>query len=118
MSSSRTAPGPSKAAPSKSASRRRGEKTAIGRQGEKVAPVKAPKPALAKPASPKPPSNRAERTAERREAIIEAALDEFISRGFTATRIYDVARRSAVSKGPIYLPFKDKQSMFDELIPP
>src|SRR6267142_1783047 len=116
MSSSRTAPGPSKAAPSKSASRRRGEKTAIGRQGEKVAPVKAPKPALAKPASPKPPSNRAERTAERREAIIEAALDEFISRGFTATRIDDVARRAGVAKGTIYLHFKDKESMFEELI--
>ena len=116
MSSSRTAPGPSKAAPSKSASRRRGEKTAIGRQGEKVAPVKAPKPALAKPASPKPRSNRAERTAERREAIIEAALDEFISRGFTATRIDDVARRAGVAKGTIYLHFKDKESMFEELI--
>ena len=116
MSSSRTAPGPSKAAPSKSASGRRGEKTAIGRQGEKAAPVKAPKPALAKAPSPKPPSNRAERTAERREAIIEAALDEFISRGFTATRIDDVAKRAGVAKGTIYLHFKDKESMFEELI--
>ena len=117
MPSSRPAPGPSKAAPSKSASGRRGEKTAIGRQGEKVAPVKAPKPALgAKATSPKPPSNRAERTAERREAIIEAALDEFISRGFTATRIDDVARRAGVAKGTIYLHFKDKESMFEELI--
>ena len=116
MSSPRTGPGPTKAVPSKSASGRRGEKPAIGRQGEKTASVKAPKPALAKPASPKPPSNRAERTAERREAIIEAALDEFISRGFTATRIDDVARRAGVAKGTIYLHFKDKESMFEELI--
>jgi AcrR family transcriptional regulator len=69
-----------------------------------------------KATSPKPPSNRAERTAERREAIIEAALDEFISRGFTATRIDDVARRAGVAKGTIYLHFKDKESMFEELI--
>src|SRR6267378_843163 len=103
MSNSRTSPGP---APSKSASGRRGEKPAIGRQGEKAASVKAPKPALAKAQSPKSPSNRAERTAERREAIIEAALDEFISRGFTATRIDDVARRAGVAKGTIYLHFK------------
>src|SRR5882672_1848246 len=116
MPSSRPAPGPSKAAPSNSASGRRGEKTAIGRQGEKVASVKAPKPALAKAPSPKPPSNRAERTAERRAAIIEAALDEFISRGFTATRLDDVAKRAGVAKGTIYLHFKDKESMFEELI--
>jgi AcrR family transcriptional regulator len=117
MSSPRTGPGPTKAVPSKSASGRRGEKPAIGRQGEKTASVKAPKPALgAKAQSPKPASNRAERTAERRVAIIEAALDEFISRGFTATRIDDVARRAGVAKGTIYLHFKDKESMFEELI--
>ena len=117
MSSPRTGPGTTKAVPSKSASGRRGEKPAIGRQGEKAASVKAPKSALgAKATSPKPPSNRAERTAERREAIIEAALDEFISRGFTATRIDDVARRAGVAKGTIYLHFKDKESMFEELI--
>jgi AcrR family transcriptional regulator len=117
MSNTRTGSGTSGGAPSKSASGRRGEKPAIGRRGEKVASVKAPKPALGtKATSPKPPSNRAERTAERREAIIEAALDEFISRGFTATRIDDVARRAGVAKGTIYLHFKDKESMFEELI--
>jgi AcrR family transcriptional regulator len=67
-------------------------------------------------AAPKPPANRAERTAERRAAIIEAALDEFISRGFTATRLDDVAKRAGVAKGTIYLHFKDKESMFEELI--
>jgi AcrR family transcriptional regulator len=116
MSKTRTGSGTSGGAPSKSASGRRGEKTAVGRQGEKAASVKAPKSALPKAPSPKPPSNRAERTAERREAIIEAALDEFISRGFTATRIDDVARRAGVAKGTIYLHFKDKESMFEELI--
>jgi AcrR family transcriptional regulator len=72
--------------------------------------------APAAPASPKPASNRAERAAERRGAIIEAAMDEFIARGFAATRLDDVAKRAGVAKGTIYLHFKDKESMFEELI--
>jgi AcrR family transcriptional regulator len=72
--------------------------------------------ASTKVVSSKPAANRAERTAERRAAIIEAALDEFISRGFTATRLDDVAKRAGVAKGTIYLHFKDKESMFEELI--
>jgi AcrR family transcriptional regulator len=68
------------------------------------------------PPAAKPASNRAERTAERRAAIVAAALDEFIARGFTATRLDDIARRAGVAKGTIYLHFKDKESMFEELI--
>src|SRR5450631_3449712 len=102
---------------SKSASGRGGAKAAAGRPGEKAAPAKASKSASPKPASPKAlPSNRAERAAERRGAIIEAALDEFVARGFTATRIDDIASRAGVAKGTIYLHFKDKESMFEELI--
>jgi AcrR family transcriptional regulator len=65
---------------------------------------------------PLPKPNRAERAAERRQAIIDAALDEFIARGFTATRLDDIAKRAGVAKGTIYLHFKDKESMFEELI--
>jgi AcrR family transcriptional regulator len=61
-------------------------------------------------------SNRAERAAERRQAIVEAALQEFVARGFTATRLDDIAKRAGVAKGTIYLHFKDKESMFEELI--
>jgi AcrR family transcriptional regulator len=61
-------------------------------------------------------SNRAERAAERRQAIVEAALEEFVARGFTATRLDDIAKRAGVAKGTIYLHFKDKESMFEELI--
>jgi AcrR family transcriptional regulator len=73
-------------------------------------PVTLPKPAA------KPASNRAERSAERRAAIVEAAMDEFIARGFAATRLDDVAKRAGVAKGTLYLHFKDKESMFEELI--
>jgi AcrR family transcriptional regulator len=62
------------------------------------------------------PSNRAERAADRRQAIIDAAFDEFIDRGYAATRLDDVARRAGVAKGTIYLHFKDKQALFEELV--
>jgi AcrR family transcriptional regulator len=86
------------------------------RRAEKAAPVKPSTPALPEASSPKPASSRAARAAERRQAIIDAALDEFIARGFTATRLDDIARRAGVAKGTIYLHFKDKESMFEELI--
>src|SRR5262245_2634791 len=63
-----------------------------------------------------PASSRAARAAERRAAIIEAALEEFIARGFAATRLDDIAKRAGVAKGTIYLHFKDKESMFEELV--
>jgi len=59
---------------------------------------------------------RALRQAERREAILGAALDEFSARGFEATRLDDVARRAGVAKGTIYLYFRDKESLFQELV--
>ncbi|MBR1279967.1 TetR/AcrR family transcriptional regulator [Bradyrhizobium sp. AUGA SZCCT0283] len=94
------------------------------KQATKNTRKSAPKPAnrragatsSAVPASPKPASSRAERAAERRGAIVEAAMDEFIARGFAATRLDDVAKRAGVAKGTIYLHFKDKESMFEELI--
>jgi AcrR family transcriptional regulator len=60
--------------------------------------------------------NRAARAAERRAAIVEAALEEFVARGFAATRLDDIARRAGVAKGTIYLHFRDKESMFEELV--
>jgi AcrR family transcriptional regulator len=77
---------------------------------------KAPKKASPKRPPAQPVSNRAERAAERRGAIVAAAMEEFIARGFAATRLDDVAKRAGVAKGTIYLHFKDKESMFEELI--
>jgi AcrR family transcriptional regulator len=52
----------------------------------------------------------------RREAILAAALDEFSTRGFAAARLDDVAARAGVAKGTIYLYFRDKESLFQELV--
>lgn len=61
-------------------------------------------------------SGRAEKSSARREAILAAAFDEFSARGFAATRIDDVARRAGVAKGTIYLYFRDKEALFQELV--
>ena len=53
---------------------------------------------------------------ERREAILAAALEEFSASGFAATRLDDVARHAGVAKGTIYLYFRDKESLFQELV--
>lgn len=59
---------------------------------------------------------RAEQSARRREAILSAALEEFSARGFAAARLEDVARRANVAKGTIYLHFRDKERLFQELV--
>src|SRR5690348_5444646 len=64
---------------------------------------------------PAGPSRKA-RSTERRDAILSGALDEFSTRGFEAARLDDVARRAGVAKGTIYLYFRDKESLFQELI--
>src|SRR5512141_1541070 len=86
---------------------------AKGRVAIRAARAKVPK--VVSPVA-KTASSRAERAAERRAAIIEAGMEEFIARGFAATRLDDVAKRAGVAKGTIYLHFKDKESMFEELI--
>src|SRR5262249_30827806 len=56
------------------------------------------------------------RREKRRAAILAAALEEFAARGFAATRLDDVARRARIAKGTIYLYFRDKESVFQELV--
>jgi AcrR family transcriptional regulator len=61
-------------------------------------------------------TKRKTRGAARRETILTAALDEFSARGFEATRIDDVARHAGIAKGTIYLYFRDKETLFQELV--
>jgi AcrR family transcriptional regulator len=62
------------------------------------------------------PGKRAEQSGARRDAILAAALKEFSASGFAATRLDDVAKRAGVAKGTIYLHFRDKEMLFQELI--
>jgi AcrR family transcriptional regulator len=52
----------------------------------------------------------------RRQAILEAALDVFAAEGFAAARLDHVAEKAGVAKGTIYLHFKDKQDLFEQMV--
>ena len=72
--------------------------------------------AKAKAESDAPARKRTVPPEERRAAILAASLEEFTARGFEGARLDDVARRAGVAKGTIYLYFRDKESLFQELI--
>jgi AcrR family transcriptional regulator len=65
-----------------------------------------------------PIPGRARKTepAVRRDAILDAALTVFAERGFEAARLDDVAARAGVAKGTLYLYFKDKEALFEEVV--
>ena len=78
-----------------------------------AASVKAP---ARKSQLPAAKASRADKSLLRRDAILAAALEEFSARGFAAARLEDVAQRAGVGKGTIYLHFRDKEALFQELI--
>ena len=56
------------------------------------------------------------RKEDRPREITEAAFAAFAERGFTATKVEDVARRAGVSKGLLYLYFKTKEELFKAVV--
>jgi AcrR family transcriptional regulator len=91
-------------------------RTASKPSAKRPAPAARPAGAAAAASSSRRVDVRAAKAAERRNAILKAALDEFSERGFAAARLDDVARRAGVAKGTIYLYFKDKEALFQELV--
>jgi len=57
-------------------------------------------------------SPRERRRQQRFARILEAGFEEFARRGYAATRLEDVGERVSLTKGAIYLYFKDKQGLF------
>ncbi len=67
--------------------------------------------------SRKPASPRWHRRKETRPAeILAAALEEFVERGFAATRLEDIARRAGCTKGTIFLYFPNKVELFKAMV--
>ena len=63
------------------------------------------------------PAPRWRRRKDARPAeIVAAALEAFAERGFTATRLEDVAERAGVSKGTLYLYFRNKEELFKAVV--
>ena len=48
--------------------------------------------------------------------ILDAALAEFSARGFSRTRIDDIAARAGLSKGGVYTHFRSKNEVFETLL--
>lgn len=52
----------------------------------------------------------------RPDEILDAALQLFTEKGFSATRMIDVAKAAGISKGTLYLYFENKEVMFREVV--
>ena len=65
------------------------------------------------PASLAPEASRADR---RHDAIIQAAVEVFLSNGYRGATTDEVATRASVSKQTLYKQFADKQGLFAEVI--
>jgi AcrR family transcriptional regulator len=62
-----------------------------------------------------PPPRRRRKDARPHE-LIDAALELFAEKGFTATRSEEVAQRAGVSKGTLYLYYPSKEELFKAVI--
>lgn len=50
---------------------------------------------------------------ERRQQVVEAALAEFLAKGYRLTQISGIAQRLGIAPGTIYLYFESKDAIFD-----
>jgi TetR/AcrR family transcriptional repressor of mexJK operon len=60
-------------------------------------------------------SRLSDRSARKREAILEAATELFLTREYAGTSMEDVAYAASVSKQTVYKHFSDKQTLFREV---
>lgn len=65
---------------------------------------------------PLPEDNRQRRKDERAGEILNAALDEFHARGYSAVTISDIARSAGVAPGTLYLYFANKEELFKAVV--
>jgi TetR/AcrR family transcriptional regulator, repressor of fatR-cypB operon len=67
--------------------------------------------------TPPPPSPRASRVprADKREAILDAALDLFVERGFHGVAVPEIAELAGVGAGTIYRYFASKEALVNAI---
>src|SRR5882724_8519390 len=61
------------------------------------------------------PVEEAEDSAKRRQ-IVEGARSVFMAQGFDAASMGEIARAAGVSKGTLYVYFKDKDELFKAIV--
>lgn len=59
---------------------------------------------------------RKEQKQRRRQEIINAALELFVSRGYVATKITDIAKQANMSTGLMFHYFESKEALYEELV--
>ncbi len=59
---------------------------------------------------------RKEQKERRKQEIIHAALELFVSKGYAATKITDIAKRANMSTGLMFHYFESKENLYEELI--
>lgn len=62
------------------------------------------------------PDARAERTLERKQQLLDAALELMGQRGFANTSVEDLARAAGLAKGTVYLYFPTKEALLEALL--
>lgn len=65
--------------------------------------------------SPNKPTEADEESAKRRQ-IIDGAREIFLAKGFDAASMGDIAKAAGVSKGTLYVYFKDKDELFAAIV--
>lgn len=59
---------------------------------------------------------RKEQKEKRRQEIIYAALELFVSKGYASTKVVDIAKRVNMSTGLLFHYFESKEKLYEELV--
>lgn len=59
---------------------------------------------------------RKEKKERRRQEILYAALELFVTKGYAATKITDIAKSANMSRGLMFHYFESKEKLYEELI--
>ena len=73
-------------------------------------------PMNALPSSPPATSTRTRRKDDRPAELLQAALELFAEKGYSATRSEEIAKRAGVSKGTLFLYFGTKEELFEAVV--
>jgi len=62
------------------------------------------------------PLTRADDDSAKRRQIVDGAREIFLAQGFDAASMNDIARAAGVSKGTLYVYFKNKEELFEAIV--
>lgn len=59
---------------------------------------------------------REDQKKQRRDQIISVAIDLFVTKGYAATKITDIAEKASMSTGLLFHYFKNKEALYKEIV--